>query len=85
MRNGVSREFEVNVGVHQGSVLTAQSLAIHRCGFVMEALSNNFKLRFAMRGLLVCRSYDLVLVAEFEEKLQMMIVRWKSGIKAKGL
>jgi len=38
LKNGVSNEFDVRVGVHQGSVLSTLLFII-----VMEALSSSFK------------------------------------------
>ena len=55
-----SQEFEVKVGVHQGSVFSTLLFII-----VMQALSNNFKEGFSWELLF---ADDLILVAESEEK-----------------
>src|SRR4029077_10651902 len=72
-----SEEFEVKVGVHQGSVLSPLLFII-----VMEALSNCFR-----RGLPWELLYadDLVLIAESEKGLLEKISKWKAGLEAKGL
>ena len=73
----VSREFDVKVGVHQGSVLSPLLFII-----VLEALSRNFKQGLPMELLY---ADDLVLMAETEELLVERINVWKAGMEEKGL
>ena len=70
-------EFEVKVGVHQGSVLSPLLFTI-----VLEALSRHFR-----KGLPLELFYadDLVLLAESREKLMEKISIWKEGLESKGL
>jgi hypothetical protein len=75
--SGISQEFEVKVGVHQGSVLSPLLFII-----VMEALSSQFKQGLPWELLY---ADDLVLLAESEEELKLKIARWKSGMEDKGL
>src|SRR5450432_1869136 len=77
LKNGVSQEFEVKVGVHQGSVLSPLLFII-----VMEALSCNF--RQCVPWELVYAD-DLVLLAESEEELNVLMARWKNGMEEKWL
>ena len=74
---GESGEFEVKVGVHQGSVLSPLLFIA-----VLEALSRRFR-----EGLPFELLYadDLVLIAETEEELLGKIRVWKKGMEAKGL
>jgi len=74
---GVSEEFEVNVEVHQGSVLGPLLLII-----VMEALSREFRVGLPWQLLY---ADDLVLMAETKEKLMAELLVWKDHLKAKGL
>ena len=77
--NGVGgRDFPVEVGVHQGSVLSPLLFII-----VMEALSKRFDDRGLPWELLYAD--DLVLLADSEEDLKRKLQRWKSGLEAKGL
>ena len=73
----VSREFDVKVGVHQGSVLSPLLFII-----VLEALSRNFKQGLPMELLY---ADDLVLMAETEELLVERINVWKAGMEEKGV
>jgi hypothetical protein len=75
--NGVSNDFEVKVGVHQGSVLSPLLFVI-----VLEALSCKFR-----EGLPFELLYadDLALMAESEERLLESIKRWRGGMEEKGL
>lgn len=75
--NGISEEFEVKVGVHQGSVLSPLLFII-----VMEALSSYFRSGLPWE---ILYADDLVLLAETEEELRTLIARWKSGMEVKGL
>jgi len=77
INNSESSEFEVKVGVHQGSVL---SPLLFIC--VMEALSREFKEGVPWE---LFYADDLVLIAETEELLLEKFKRWKVGIEAKGL
>ena len=72
-----SAEFEVKVGVHQGSVLSPMLFII-----VMDALSAVFRDGLPWKLLY---ADDLVLMADSESELLVKIARWKTGIEAKGL
>ena len=77
--NGVGgRDFPVEVGVHQGPVLSPLLFII-----VMEALSKRFDDRGLPGELLYAD--DLVLLADSEEDLKRKLQRWKSGLEAKGI
>ena len=77
MKGEESKEFEVKVGVHQGSVLSPLLFTI-----VLEALSRQFR-----NGLPWELFYadDLVLLAESREILMERISVWKEGLESKGL
>ena len=76
--NGMeSPGFEVNVGVHQGSVLSPLLFIV-----VLEALSKAFRIGLPWELLY---ADDLVLIAETEEELLDMLKRWKEGMELKGL
>jgi hypothetical protein len=77
MKSGESQEFEVKVGVHQGSVLSPLLFII-----VMQALSNNFREGLPWELLY---ADDLALLADSEEKLQEKIELWRRGMEEKGL
>src|SRR5260221_597331 len=79
MNNGdcESREFEVKVGIHQGSVLNLLLFII-----VLEALSKEFREGLPWELLY---ADDLALIAESEEKLVEKIKCWKEGMLEKGL
>ena len=77
LSNGVSEEFEVKVGVHQGSVLSPLLFII-----VMEALSSKFRTGLPWELLY---ADDLVLLAESEADLNDLIAKWKNGMEMKGL
>jgi len=74
---GESKDFDVKVGVHQGSVLSPLLFIA-----VMEAISRKFR-----HGLPFELLYadDLVIMAESEEALLERIRVWKGGLEAKGL
>lgn len=77
LSEGESAEFEVKVGVHQGSVLSPLLFIT-----VMDALSDEFKEGLPWELLY---ADDLVLIAETEEALMVKIKTWKDGIEMKGL
>ena len=73
----LGEEFEVKVGVHQGSVLSPIIFAI-----VLEALSRDF-----IAGLpweLLYADY-LVIMADSLDELSVKLERWKAELSAKGL
>ena len=77
VRNGLSEEFEVKVGVHQGSVLSPFLFNIVMdvvCGTVMEGLV--FEILYAD---------DLVLLAESMEELRKKLSNWRDAIEKKGM
>ena len=75
--SGESAEFEVKVGVHQGSVLSPLLFTI-----VLEALSKEFREGLPWELLY---ADDLALMAESKAELLVKIERWKEGIEKKGL
>ena len=73
--NGLfSEEFSVNVGVHQGSVLSPLLFII-----VMEALSREFRTGCPWELLY---ADDLVIIAETKDELFLKFAQWKQGIEA---
>ena len=74
---GYSEEFEVKVGVHQGSVLSPLLFII-----VLEALSREFRSGVPWEDLY---SDDLVIIAESLEECVRRLLTWKEAMKKKGL
>ena len=72
------RDFPVEVGVYQGSMLSPLLFII-----VMKALSRRFDDRGLPWELLYAD--DLVLLADTEDDLKRKLQRWKNGLEAKGL
>ena len=72
-----SEEFEVGVGVHQGSVLSPLLFII-----VLEALSRNFRTGVPWELLF---ADDLVIVDDSLERLIERVLEWKNGLESKGL
>ena len=73
----LSAEFSVNVGVHQGSVLSPLLFIM-----VLEALFQAFRTGLPFE---VLYTDDLVLIAEDEEAVQEKFKMWREGMDAKGL
>jgi len=76
-KQGESKEFEVKVGVHQGSVLSPLLFSI-----VLEALSREFREGLPWELLY---ADDLALMAETKDQLVEKIKRWKQGLEERGL
>ena len=74
---GYSEEFEVKVGVHQGSVLSPLLFII-----VLEALSQEFRSGVRWEDLYVD---DLVIIAELLEECVRRLLTWKEAMEKKGL
>ena len=74
---GYSEEFEVKVGVHQGSVLSLLLFII-----VLEALSWEFRSGVPWEDLYVD---DLVIIAESLEECVRRLLTWKEAMEKKGL
>ena len=74
---GYSEEFEVKVGIHQGSVLSTLLFII-----VLEALSREFCSGVPLEDL--CAD-DLVIIAESLEECVRRLFTWKEAIEKKGL
>ena len=74
---GHSEEFDVGVGVHQGSVLSPFLFSI-----VLDVSSEDGK-KGALYELLYAD--DLVLMAEIMEELEAQFIRWKAAFEKKGL
>ena len=77
LQSDESAVFDVNVGVHQGSVLSPLLFII-----VLEELSKRFRVGLPWELLY---ADDLVLVAETEEELLGKIRSWKLAMEEKGL
>jgi hypothetical protein len=77
VNNSYSEEFEVKVGVHQGSVL---SPLLFIC--VMEALSREFRHGCPWELLY---ADDLVIMADSMEEVLDRLSLWKANLEAKGL
>ena len=69
---GYSEEFEVKVGVHQGSVLSLLLFII-----VLESLSRKFRPRVPWENLF---AYDLVIIAVLLEECIRRLLTWKEAI-----
>ena len=74
---GYSEEFEVKVGVHQGSLLSPLLFII-----VLEALSCEFRCGVPWENLY---ADDLVIIAESLEECVRRLLTWKEAMKEKGL
>jgi len=74
---GDSKAFNVKVGLHQGSVLSPLLFVI-----VMEMISRELRAGLPLELLY---ADNLILMAESEESLRDKIVKWRSGLEAKGL
>ena len=74
---GYSEEFEVTVGVHQGSVLSPLLFII-----VLEALSGEFRSGVPWEDLY---ADDLVIIAESLEECVRRLLTWKEAMEKKGL
>ena len=74
---GHSEEFEVKVGVHQGSVLSRLLFII-----VLEALSREFGCGVPWEDL---KADDLVVIAELLEECVRRLLTWKEAMEEKGL
>ena len=74
---GYSEEFEVKVGVHQGSVLSPLLFII-----VLEALSTEFRCGVPWEDLY---ADDLVIIAESLEECVRRLLTWKNAMEEKGL
>ena len=72
-----SEEFEVGVGVHQGSVLSPLLFII-----VLEALSRDFKVGVPWE---LFFADDLVIIATSLEECVERVKAWKEGLESKGL
>ena len=74
---GYSQEFEVKVGVHQGSVLSRLLFII-----VLDTLSREFR-----SGVLWKYLYadDLVIIADSLEECVRRLLMWKEGMEKKEL
>ena len=77
VKDQLSPEFSVKVGVHQGSVLSPLLFTI-----VMEALSQDFRNGCPWELLY---ADDLVIMAESIDELVQRFSAWKTGLESKGL
>ena len=76
-KQGYSTEFEVKVGVHQGSVLSPLLFVA-----VMEVVTRRVKEGLPWELLY---ADDLVLVVQSKEELREKVLRWKECMELKGL
>ena len=74
---GFSKEFEVKVGVHQGSVLSPLLFII-----VLEAFSREFRAGVPWEDLY---ADDLVIIADSLEECVRRLLIWKEAMEKKGL
>ena len=74
---GYSKEFEVKVGVHQGSVLSPLLFII-----VLESVSREFRSGVPWEDLYAS---DLVIIAESLEECVRRLLTWKEAVEKKGL
>ena len=74
---GYSEEFEVKVGVHQGSVLSPLLFII-----VLEALSREFRSGVPWEDL---NADDLIIITESLEECVRRLLTWKEAMEKKGL
>ena len=74
---GYSEEFEVKVGVHQGSILSLLLFII-----VLETLSREFRTGVPWKDLY---ADDLVIIAESLEECVRRFLTWKEAMEKKGL
>ena len=74
---GFSKEFEVKVGVHQGSVLSPLLFII-----VLEALSREFRAGVPWEDLY---ADDLVIIADSLEECVNRLLIWREAMEKKGL
>ena len=74
---GNSEEFEVKVGVHQGSVLSPVLIII-----VLEALSRKFRSGVPWEDLY---ADDLVIISELHEECVRRLLTWKEAMEKKVL
>src|SRR2546425_13079928 len=72
-----SENFEIKVGVHQGSVLSPILFNI-----IMQAIADNFKNGLPWELLY---ADDLVLLAESRLELEKRLTEWMARLKEKGL
>jgi len=72
-----SKAFNVKVGLHQGSVSSPLLFVI-----VMEMISRELRAGLPLE---LMYADDLILMAQSKESLRDKIVKWKSGLEAKGL
>src|SRR3989442_13785280 len=77
MNGEESENFQVKVGVHQGSVLRSILFNI-----VMQAIADNFKMGLPWELLY---ADDLVLLAESRAELEKRLLEWIMRLKEKGL
>ena len=77
INNKVGKDIPVNVGVHQGSVLSPLIFIV-----VLEALSREFRTGLPWEMLY---ADDLVLIAESLEEMEQLYQKWKDSMERKGL
>ena len=76
--SGMSNEFQVNIGLRQGSALSPLLFIL-----VMELISRKISTTDAMKKIMYAD--DLVIVAEHREELQGALEEWNEMFKKHGL
>ena len=76
--SGMSNEFQVNIGLRQGSALSPLLFIL-----VMELISRKIGTTYAMKKIMYAD--DLVIVAEHREELQGALEEWNEMFKKHGL
>ena len=76
--SGMSNEFQVNIGLRQGSALSPLLFIL-----VMELISRKISTTDALRKIMYAD--DLVIVAEHREELQVALEEWNDMFKKHGL
>ena len=75
---GISEQFNVNIGLRQGSALSSLLFIV-----VMELISRKVSMKYTSRKLLYAD--DLAIVAEDREELNESLEEWKEAFKHNGL
>ena len=76
--SGMSNEFQVNIGLRQGSALSPLLFIL-----VMELISRKISTTYALRKIMYAD--DLVIVAEHREESQSALEEWNEMFKKHGL
>ena len=75
---GLSRVFEIGVGLHQGSALSPLLFAV----FIIDVLSENLRAKQLWELLF---SDDLATLEDSEKQLQERLLKWQKNLEKYGL